>query len=72
MPQIDTQLVHAGEWRPRIEGAVSLPIFQTANYETGEANDYTSIRYMRLSNSPNHQVLASKLATIVKSDCFTH
>ena len=27
---IDTKLIHAGEPTPRIAGAVSMPIFQTA------------------------------------------
>lgn len=61
---LDTQLVHSGEPRPRIEGAVSMPIFCSANYETGEVDNYHDIRYIRLNNSPNHQVLHQKLAAI--------
>src|SRR3954466_6009584 len=32
----DTLLVHAGEPHPRIEGAVAMPIFQSATFETEE------------------------------------
>lgn len=61
---IDTQLIHAGEIRPGIEGAVSLPIFQSANFESVEGESYHDIKYMRLSNSPNHVVLGEKLAAL--------
>ena len=61
---IDTQLIHAGEIRPGIEGAVALPIFQSANFESVEGEEYHDIKYMRLSNSPNHVVLGDKLAAL--------
>ncbi len=62
---VSTKLVHAGEWRPRVLGAVSMPIFQTANWvEDGDASDYHSVHYMRLSNLPNHTVLAEKMAAL--------
>lgn len=61
---IDTRAIHAGELRPRIEGAVTLPIFQTSTYEFGGEVDYHDIRYMRLSNSPNHLALHAKLAAL--------
>ena len=65
---IDTQLIHAGEIRPGIEGAVALPIFQSANFESVEGEEYHEIKYMRLSNSPNHTVLAAKLAALEKAE----
>ena len=65
---IDTQLIHAGEIRPGIEGAVALPIFQSANFESVEGEDYHDIKYMRLSNSPNHTVLAAKLAVLESAE----
>ncbi len=65
---IDTKLIHSGEIRPGIEGAVSLPIFQSANFESVEGEDYHDIKYMRLSNSPNHTVLASKLAALESAE----
>ena len=61
---IDTRLIHAGEIRPGIEGAVALPIFQSANFESVEGEAYHDIKYMRLSNSPNHMVLGRKLAAL--------
>jgi cystathionine beta-lyase/cystathionine gamma-synthase len=61
---IETKLIHAGEPEPRIQGAVSMPVFQTAMFEyTGEA-DYNAIRYIRLNNTPNHLVLHKKLAAL--------
>jgi cystathionine beta-lyase/cystathionine gamma-synthase len=60
---IDTKLVHAGE-RPRVEGAVTTPIFQSAMFETFGDADYHAIRYIRLNNTPNHAVLHEKLAAV--------
>lgn len=65
---IDTQLIHSGEIRPGIEGAVALPIFQSANFESVEGEGYHDIKYMRLSNSPNHTVLAAKLAVLESAE----
>jgi len=65
---IDTRLIHAGEIRPGIEGAVELPIFQSANFESVEGEAYHDIKYMRLSNSPNHTVLAAKLAALENAE----
>lgn len=64
MPSISTQLIHAGEPNPRIEGAVSMPIFQTANFTNGGEESYQDVRYARLSNTPNHFALNAKLAAI--------
>lgn len=62
---IDTKLIHAGEPRERVLGSVSMPIFQSSTFESrpGDA-DYHDIRYLRLSNSPNHVALHEKLAAI--------
>jgi cystathionine beta-lyase/cystathionine gamma-synthase len=65
---IDTQLIHSGEIRPGIEGAVALPIFQSANFESVEGEEYHDIKYMRLSNSPNHTVLGAKLAALESAE----
>ena len=66
MPSLDTRSVHAGEPKPRIEGAVTLPIFQTATYthEDPEA----SPRYVRYNNSPNHEALHEKLAALAQTE----
>jgi cystathionine beta-lyase/cystathionine gamma-synthase len=61
---IDTRLVHAGEIIPRIEGAVSMPIFQSANFESAGETDYNDVRYARLNNTPNHLVLHARLAAL--------
>lgn len=62
--RVETKLIHAGELRPRVYGAVTLPIFQSATYEYGGEDDYHDIRYIRLNNTPNHTVLHAKLAAI--------
>lgn len=56
---IDTQLIHAGE-AGRVEGAVRLPIFQTAMFE----HDDSPLRYIRYNNTPNQEVLNRKLAVL--------
>jgi cystathionine beta-lyase/cystathionine gamma-synthase len=62
--RIETVLIHAGEVRPRIAGAANLPIFQSSTFELSDVTDYHAVRYARLSNTPNHTVLAHKLATL--------
>ena len=62
---IRTQLVHAGEMEEPVEGAVVLPVFQSATFASArEGGSYDDIRYLRLNNTPNHQVLHRKLAAI--------
>ncbi len=66
--QLATKLIHAGEPQPRIQGAVTVPIFQSAMFETaGEAN-YNDIKYIRLNNTPNHRVLHEKLASLENAE----
>ncbi len=65
---IETKLIHAGEPRPRIHGAVTVPIFQSAMYEyKGEAS-YHDIKYIRLNNTPNHIAVNSKLAALENAE----
>ena len=61
---IQTQLIHAGEPAEKVAGAVVLPIFQSATFTSSDHGTYDDIRYLRLSNTPNHQVLHGKLAAI--------
>jgi cystathionine beta-lyase/cystathionine gamma-synthase len=61
---IETRLVHSGEPHPRICGAVATPIFQSATYEYEDQASYHDIRYIRLNNTPNHEVLHRKLAAL--------
>jgi cystathionine beta-lyase/cystathionine gamma-synthase len=65
---IDTKLIHAGEPEPRINGAVSMPIFQTAMFEVGGESSYDEIRYIRLNNTPNHRVLHEKLQALENAE----
>ena len=62
--RLETQLVHAGDPRPRIDGAVEMPIFQSATYEYRGESRYDDVRYLRLNNTPNHLALHAKLATL--------
>ncbi len=62
--KIETRLIHAGEPEPRIEGAVSLPIFQSSTFEYAGQDSYHDLRYIRLNNTPNHVVLHQKLAAL--------
>jgi cystathionine beta-lyase/cystathionine gamma-synthase len=62
--RLATRAVHAGEPEPRIEGAVAIPIFQSATFETAGEKSYDAVRYVRLNNTPNHQSLHAKLASL--------
>jgi cystathionine beta-lyase/cystathionine gamma-synthase len=66
--RIETKLIHAGEPEPRVMGAVSLPIFQTAMFEYSGEESYHDIRYSRLNNSPNHLALHRKLAALENAE----
>jgi cystathionine beta-lyase/cystathionine gamma-synthase len=63
-----TDVVHAGSPRPRIEGAVVTPLFQSANYRMADEATYDAVRYIRLSNSPTHLSLQARLAAIEAGD----
>ncbi|HEY2380194.1 MAG TPA: PLP-dependent aspartate aminotransferase family protein [Terriglobia bacterium] len=66
--RLETKVIHAGEPEPRIEGAVILPIFQSAMFEYGEEDDYHSLKYIRLNNTPNHTALHEKLAALENAE----
>ncbi len=61
---IDTKLIHAGEPNPLIQGAVSIPIFQSSTFEYAGQESYHDLRYIRLNNTPNHVALHEKLAAL--------
>lgn len=65
---IDTQLVHAGEPEPRISGAVAMPIFQSSTFHVDGDVGYHDQRYIRLNNTPNHEVLGRKLAAVAGAE----
>lgn len=65
---IHTRLIHAGEPDPPIEGAVSMPVFQSAMFVYAGERAYHDIPYIRLSNTPNHEVLHAKLAALENAE----
>ena len=67
-PRIETKLIHAGEPEPRIEGAVSLPIFQSSTFQYGGEGHYDKLKYIRMNNTPNHVALHQKLAALENAD----
>ncbi|HKZ81179.1 MAG TPA: aminotransferase class I/II-fold pyridoxal phosphate-dependent enzyme [Pyrinomonadaceae bacterium] len=66
--RIETKLIHAGEPDPRIEGAVSMPIFQSAMFEYGGETSYHDLKYIRLNNTPNHEAVQKKLAALENAE----
>ena len=66
--RLETKLIHAGEPEPRIEGAVSVPIFQSAMFETAGGTNYHDIKYIRMNNTPNHVALHAKLAALENAE----
>src|SRR5258708_21603066 len=65
---IETKLIHAGEPDPRIGGAVAMPIFKSATFAYRGEQNYHDLRYIRLSNTPNHEVLHRKLAALENAE----
>lgn len=65
---IETKLVRAGEIRPGVLGAVSMPVFQSSTFEYAGEESYDAIRYIRLNNTPNHLVLNDKLAQLENAE----
>lgn len=45
-------------------GSVTVPIFQSAMFETMGEKNYDDIQYIRLNNTPNHKALSEKLAAL--------
>src|ERR1041384_3468674 len=66
--RIETKIIHAGEPDPRIKGAVCLPIFQSAMFEYAGETSYHDVKYIRLNNTPNHEVLHRKLAALENAE----
>jgi cystathionine beta-lyase/cystathionine gamma-synthase len=64
--RIETRLIHAGE--PRINGSVVIPIFQSAMFEYAGETSYDALKYLRLSNMPNHTALHQKLASVEQAE----
>ena len=66
--RIDTRLIHAGEPETRVCGAVSLPVFQSSTFEYAGQSSYDELKYIRMNNTPNHEVLHNKLAALENAD----
>lgn len=45
-----------------------MPIFQSAMFEYAGETDYHDLKYIRLSNTPNHTALHRKLAALEKGE----
>ncbi|MBW1673238.1 MAG: aminotransferase class I/II-fold pyridoxal phosphate-dependent enzyme, partial [Deltaproteobacteria bacterium] len=65
---LETKLIHAGEPDPLINGAVSMPVFQSSTFEYTGATSYHDLRYIRLNNTPNHIALHQKLAALENAE----
>ena len=65
---VETKLIHAGEPEPRIAGAVAMPIFQSAMFQYAGETSYHDLKYIRLSNTPNHIALHQKLAALENAE----
>lgn len=66
--KIETKVIHSGEPEPRIGGAVVMPIFQSAMYETAGEGSYHDIKYIRLNNTPNQIALQEKLSALENAE----
>lgn len=62
--RLETRLIHAGEPEPRINGAVVMPIYQSAMFEYAGETSYHDLKYIRLNNTPTHLALHEKLAAL--------
>src|SRR5262249_15386713 len=43
-------------------------VFQSSNYLMGDETTYAGVRYIRLSNSPNHRVLHARIAALENTE----
>ena len=66
--RLETKLIHAGEPDPLINGAVSMPIFQSSTFEYSGQSSYHDLKYIRLNNTPNHIALHQKLAALENAE----
>jgi cystathionine beta-lyase/cystathionine gamma-synthase len=65
---IATKVIHSGEPQPRIDGAVNVPIYQSAMFEYSGESSYHDLRYIRLNNTPNHHAVQDKLADLENAE----
>ena len=65
---LDTRLIHAGTMPSDVEGAVVMPVFQSAMYRDPVPGADAEPRYIRYSNTPNHRYLQGKLAELLGAE----
>lgn len=65
--ELQTKSLHAGAIKPRDHGSIVTPVFQTSTFEY-HGEDYHDVRYMRLSNTPNHIVLGERIAALEEAE----
>jgi cystathionine beta-lyase/cystathionine gamma-synthase len=68
---LQTRVIHAGDPRPRVEGALVLPIFQSTVFEQRDDRGYHDVVYPRLNNLPNHVALGEKLSALEGAEAAT-
>lgn len=61
---MQTKAIHAGEPDPRPAGAAVAPIYQSSTFLFEGDSEYDDVHYARLSNTPTHDVIHSKLAAL--------
>lgn len=61
---MQTKAIHAGEPDPRPAGAAVAPIYQSSTFLFEGDSSYDDVHYARLSNTPTHDVIHSKLAAL--------
>jgi len=59
-----TKAIHAGEPDPRPAGSAVAPIYQSSTFLFEGDSAYDDVHYARLSNTPTHDVIHSKLAAL--------
>ena len=64
---ISTLAVHAGAAPRQPDGAIVMPIYQSATFFT-EAVPEREVRYTRYGNNPNHLALAEKLCALEQAE----
>ena len=65
---METKLIHSGDPATPIEGAVSMPVFQSSTFLYTGAGSYHDLKYIRLNNTPNHILLHRKLAALENAE----
>lgn len=66
--RLETLLIHGAEPDPGVGGAVVLPIFQSSTFEFRDPSRPEDLRYIRWTNTPNHEVLQGRLALLEQGE----